>query len=305
MASEYRNQIPHQRRKAGQGVIISVASGKGGTGKTTIAANLARISQEPVQLLDCDVEAPNCRLFFSSTLLQKQTVTIPVPEVDTSRCKGCGECGKLCVWGAIIVPRSKPMVFPELCHGCGGCAAVCPEKAIRECGRRIGVVEVLDAEGIALVQGRLDVGISLVPPLIRSVKTHLRRQGVAILDAPPGISCPVVTTIRDSDVAVLVTEPTPFGLHDFKLAVETVRELKIPFGAIVNRFGIGDDRIQEYCRQAGIPILLVIPDDRRVAEAYSRGRLMVDVLPEYRDPFEKTLAKIIALANPPIPTPGG
>jgi len=273
-------------------VILAVASGKGGTGKTTVAVNLARTLGSPVQLLDCDVEEPNDHLFLRGTLDLEEIVNIPIPEVDESRCDGCGECGRICEFHAIVSFGTVPLVFPELCHGCGGCTKVCPHDAIHEADSRMGVVELLQDGDITLVQGRLDVGVAMAPPLIRAVKAHLRAGMPAILDAPPGTSCPVVTTVRQTDFVLMVTEPTPFGLHDLTLAVGMVRELGVPFGVVVNRYGVGDDRVHVYCREEGIPILAEIPDDRRIAEAYSRGDLMVDVLPEYRGVFESLLSKI-------------
>jgi MinD superfamily P-loop ATPase len=266
-------------------MILAVASGKGGTGKTTVCMNLARILAIEVQLLDCDVEEPNTHLFLKGAARGTEMIGILVPHVDEELCDGCGECSGFCQYHAIVCFGTKPLIFPELCHGCGGCALVCPPRAIGERERRIGVVETLRAQNVTLIQGRLDVGVAMAPPLIRAVKARLQSDTPAILDAPPGTSCSVVATIRGADFVALVTEPTAFGLHDLRLAVETVREAGIPFGVIVNRVGVGDDRVQAYCREEGIPILLEIPDDRRVAEAYSRGDLMVDVLPEYGSLF--------------------
>jgi len=266
---------------------IAIASGKGGTGKTTVSVNLARVFGSDVRLLDCDVEEPNDHLFLRGTSCEAETVSIPVPQVDESLCDGCGECGRFCEYHAIVSFGTKPLVFPEMCHGCGGCAKVCPKKAIHEVDKRIGVVETIQAENITLIQGRLDIGVAMAPPLIRAVKVRLQNGAPAILDAPPGTSCPVVTVLRGADFVVLVTEPTPFGLHDLKLAVEMVRQLRIPFGVVVNRMGIGDDRVHVFCREENVPILLEIPDDRRIAEAYSRGELIVEALPEYLAHFER------------------
>lgn len=268
-------------------MILAVASGKGGTGKTTVSVNLARVFGPGVQLLDCDVEEPNAHLFLAGVPTGTETVSIPVPQVDEALCDGCGECGRICEYHAIVSFGAAALVFPEMCHGCGGCAKVCPKKAIREVDNRIGVIQTAQAENITLIQGRLDVGVAMSPPLIRAVKARLRKGLPAILDAPPGTSCPVIATLRGADFVVLVTEPTPFGLHDLKLAVDMVRELRIPFGVVVNRVGIGDDRVRLFCGNEGIPILLEIPDDRRIAEAYSRGELIVEALPEYIALFER------------------
>jgi len=274
---------------------IAVASGKGGTGKTTVCVNLAQVYGSHVQLLDCDVEEPNAHLFLKGALRSLETVTIPIPEVNESLCDGCGECSRFCQYHAIVSLKTVPLVFPELCHGCGGCAMVCPRRAIRETDRRIGTIEILEADNVYLIQGRLDVGVAMTPPLVRAVKARIEFGTPAILDAPPGTSCPVVTALRGADFVVLVTEPTPFGLHDLKLAVEMVRELRIPFGVVVNRMGIGDDRVQVFCAEENIPILVEIPDDRRIAEAYSRGSLIVDALPEHRGLFESLWEKTMGL----------
>lgn len=272
-------------------IIIAVASGKGGTGKTTVSVNMARVLPSEVQILDCDVEEPNCQLFLKGTPSGKEVVNIPVPQVDEDLCDGCGECGRICAYHAIVTFGTKPILFPEMCHGCGGCAKACPTKAIHEVDKRIGIVETFRHDKITLIHGLLDVGIAMAPPLIRAVKKNIRVGIDTILDAPPGTSCPVITTIRGSDCVLLVTEPTPFGLNDLKLAVEMVRELKIPFGVVVNRVGIGDDRVNSYCRSERIPILLEIPDDRRIAEAYSKGILLVDALPKYRSLFDTLFQK--------------
>ncbi len=215
-----------------------------------------------------------------------------MPWVNEELCDSCGECAKICEFSAIVTFGTPPLIFPEMCHACGGCAKVCPVGAIVEQERRIGVVETSHDENITLITGKLDVGVAMAPPLIRAVKDRLPKNTVAILDAPPGTSCPVIAAIRDSDMVLLVTEPTPFGLHDLTLAVDMVRELKLSFGVIVNRMGSGDDRVHDFCQKENIPILLEIPDDRKIAEAYSRGILMVDALPEYRNLFEQLAVKI-------------
>lgn len=278
-------------------MILAVASGKGGTGKTTVSVNLARMLGSDVRLLDCDVEEPNGHLFLKGDLHDEETVNIPIPNVDESLCEGCGECGRFCEYHAIVSFGAVPLVFPEMCHGCGGCAKVCPNKAIHEVDKRIGVIETVQAENITLIQGRLDVGVAMAPPLIRAVKARLRNHMPAILDAPPGTSCPVIATLRGADYVVLVTEPTPFGLHDLKLAVDMVRDLQIPFGVVVNRVGIGDERVKTFCREENIPILLEIPDDRRIAEVYSKGSLIVEALPEYRGLFQSLAEKTLNLKN--------
>ncbi|MFO7627448.1 MAG: ATP-binding protein [Candidatus Fermentibacteraceae bacterium] len=269
----------------GKPLRLVVASGKGGTGKTTVAVNLARTWGGPVQLLDCDVEAPNTRLFLGGTVLDSQVVTVPVPEVNEALCIGCGECSRFCEYSALACVAGKAMVFVRMCHSCGGCSLVCPAEAISEVENRIGTIVTSCSGNITLLEGILDVGGAMAPPLIRRLKSQMQSGVPAILDSPPGTSCPVVTTMKGADFVILVTEPTPFGLHDLTLAVATTRELGLPFGVVVNRLGTGDDRVHSYCGRENIQVLLEIPDDRRIAEAYSRGELMVDALPEYAGLF--------------------
>ncbi len=273
-------------------MIIAVASGKGGTGKTTIAVNLAYALDREVQLLDCDVEEPNAQLFLNGALLSTEEVTIPIPQIDASLCNGCGECSRFCEYNAIVSYGTMPLVFADMCHGCGGCMKVCPPQAIREVDYRIGVIETFSAGKITLIQGNLDIGAAMAPPLIRAVKRKTDNRIPMLLDAPPGTSCPVITTLRGADFVTLVTEPTPFGLNDLILAVETVREMDLPFGVIINRSGSGDARVNFYCADENIPILAEIPDDRKIAEAYSRGELIGKVFPEYRLIFEKIINDI-------------
>ena len=280
-------------------MIIAIASGKGGTGKTTLATNLAMSlarQNQAVQLLDCDVEEPNCHLFLRPEIETTETVGLPVPQVDEQKCTGCGQCARICQFSAIACVKKKVLVFPELCHGCGGCVRVCPEGAIAEKDREIGVVETGRADGIEFIHGRLRVGEAMSPPLIRAVKAKISGQGTSIIDAPPGTSCPVIEAVKDSHVCLLVTEPTPFGLNDLELAIGMVRTLGIPHGVIINRADIGDRRVVEYCRSEGIAILMEIADDRRIAQGYSRGELIVDVVPEYEQPFRRLMGKIEALA---------
>lgn len=268
-------------------MIIAVASGKGGTGKTTVALNLAKVFDEPVQLLDCDVEEPNDHLFLRGSALDEIQVSIRVPSVDNELCTYCGACSRFCQFHAIVAFGSEPLVFPEMCHGCGGCMKICPQKAISEIDRRIGVVAEYQSGNITLVYGTLDVGAAMAPPVIRSVKSRAKPGATVVLDAPPGTSCPAIAAMRGADVIVLVTEPTPFGLNDLMLAVELVRELGTAFGVVINRSDSGDGRVRTYCQEQGIRILMEIPDDRRIAQAYSRGAIIVDALPEYVHVFKE------------------
>lgn len=277
-------------------MIIAIASGKGGTGKTTVSVNLSLVFEQPVQLLDCDVEAPNAHLFLREENASETEVTRLVPEIDESLCDHCGECSRFCEYHAIVNLKTTTMVFPELCHSCGGCELVCPRNAIREAPRRIGVIKKKQCRNISLTFGQLDIGVAMAPPLIRAVKAQRQTGMTAVLDAPPGTSCPVITTISGADLVLLVTEPTPFGLHDLSLAVEMVRTLQQPFAVAVNRMGVGDDRVHDYCREQNIPILLEIPDDRRIAELYARGTPLVDSLPEYRQLFVQFRDRLLSFA---------
>lgn len=276
-------------------MIICIASGKGGTGKTTIATNLAVSLNEDVQLLDCDVEEPNAHLFMKPEINHTEKVTTPVPEVDLDKCDFCGKCGEICQFSAITVIGKKVLTFPELCHSCRGCMMVCPTEAISEKGRELGVLESGRSGHVEFVHGRLRVGEAMSPPLIERVKEHIAPEKTSIIDAPPGTSCPVIVTLKHSDFAIMVTEPTPFGLNDLKLAVEAVRILQIPVGIIINRCDVGDDGVTTYAGKENIPILMEVPDDRKVAEAYSRGVMMVEIMPEMKDRFRAVYEKIVEL----------
>lgn len=270
---------------------IAVASGKGGTGKTTVSINLA-LSIDNVQYLDCDVEEPNAAIFLKPEISEQIAVEIPVPVIDEDKCDYCRKCAQLCVFNALVVLGEKVLFFPEMCHGCGGCTYICPQKAITEKYRKIGVVERGRAGDIDFIQGLLNVGEPMAPPIIKKERSLLDDSKTVILDSPPGTSCPVIETIRDTDFCILVTEPTPFGLNDLVLAVETVREIKVPFGVIINQDNIGDDEVDKYCNKEGIPILMKIPWDRRIAEAYSKGEPAVQAFPEMKKDFQGVFEKI-------------
>jgi len=266
-------------------MIISVASGKGGTGKTTVATNLAVSIGVDVQLLDCDVEAPNAHLFLRPEIEHTETVFAAVPEIDEDRCTLCGKCSDICRFKVIAMAGKTILTFPELCHSCGGCMIVCPEGAITETGRELGVVETGFSNGMAFVNGRLRVGEAMSPPLIKKVRSFVKPDRINIIDAPPGTSCPVIAAMKETDFVLMVTEPTPFGLHDLILAVEAVKLLQIPCGLVINRADIGTDDVKAYAKRENIPVLMEIPFDRRVAEAYSRGCLMVEAMPEWEERF--------------------
>ncbi len=272
-------------------MIISVASGKGGTGKTTVAVNLA-LSLDKVQLLDCDVEEPNCHIFIKPVFNEKKAVFIPVPEVDKKKCTFCGRCQEVCAYNAIAVVNKEVLIFPELCHGCGSCSYFCPEKAIYEKNEKIGVIEFGRKNKTSFIHGMLDVGKMMSPPIIREIKKHINKKNTVIIDAPPGTSCPVITTIKDTDFVILVTEPTPFGLNDLSLAVEVVRKLKIPSGVVLNRSDLGNKKIEEYCAKENIPILMRIPFDKKIALAYSKGETIIEALPEYKSKFQRLYKEI-------------
>jgi MinD superfamily P-loop ATPase len=275
-------------------VIITVASGKGGTGKTTVAVNLA-LSIGATNLLDCDVEEPNVHTLLHPTKLKTSPVTVPTPLVDQDKCTLCGKCAEFCQFNAIFVGKTKTMIYEEMCHSCGGCKLVCPDDAITEVERTIGKIHQSTMKQTHLVYGELSIGEPIATTLIHAVKEHVKTDEVNILDAPPGTACPVIETMRESDYLVLVTEPTPFGLHDLSMAVDVVRELEIPFGVIINRAGIGDEGVTEFCKRNDIPILLEIPFNRQIAELYSRGIPFVEEMPEWRQQFNDLFNHIVEL----------
>ena len=264
---------------------IAIASGKGGTGKTTIATNLA-LSLEHMQFLDCDVEEPNSNIFLGLELKKIKDVTIPIPNIDKEKCTLCGKCSAFCQYNALAVLPNDILFFPELCHGCGGCTLVCPENAITEVGRTIGVIEGGRSDSVEFYHGLLNVGEAMATPVIAALKELIDDEKDVILDSPPGAACPVIETVEGSDYCLLVTEPTPFGLHDLKIAVSLLRDLSVPFGVIINRDGVGDSSVEEYCQEEGIPLLLKIPQDREIARLYSLGKPFVQEMPEWKGRFK-------------------
>ncbi|MBN1522602.1 MAG: ATP-binding protein [Candidatus Aureabacteria bacterium] len=280
-------------------MIISVASGKGGTGKTTVAVNLALSIREKVQFLDCDVEEPNAHIFLKPAIEEKRQVFIPVPEIDELKCTYCGKCREVCAYGAVAVIKSvdsgkgSVLVFPNLCHGCGSCSYFCPQQAIKEVNKEVGEIEAgyvqpaFPNADVRFVHGRLNIGEAMAPPVIREVKKYVVRDRITIIDAPPGTSCPVITSIKDSDFCLLVTEPTPFGLNDLLLAVEVVRKLSLPFGVVINRSDLGDDKTETYCQKEDIPVIMRIPFQKEIAVAYSHGKTIIEAVPSYQVKFQE------------------
>jgi len=269
-------------------MIVAVASGKGGTGKTTVAASLAWVWDRPLASVDLDVEEPNLHLFLKPQITGCETAVMEVPVADESKCTYCRACADLCQFKAISVLGSVLLTFPEMCHGCGGCIAVCPEKALYPGSRELGQISWGKAAGrIAFFMGRLRVGEAMSPPLMRAVMAKLT-QGLPaggcdiIIDAPPGTSCPAINAVLPSDKILLVTEPTPFGFHDFRLAHEAFTPLGKTMGVVINRAGLGDRSVYDYCRSEKLPILAEIPFDRRLAEAYSKGLVLAEALADMR-----------------------
>lgn len=312
-------------------MVIAVASGKGGTGKTTVAANLALAASVrlPVQFLDCDVEEPNAHLLLKPVIAERESVEIPVPRVDEARCTHCGSCADVCPQHAIAVFPNRVLVLAQLCHGCGACRLLCPQGAISEVGRPVGEVGVGNAEGVArpraggaergnagglpdrippggeeggmpaglaFAQGRLKVGEALAPPVVRAVRKKADRRRLVIVDVAPGTSCPVVEALKGADFCLLVTEPTPFGLHDLELMVEVLEKLGLPAAVVINRAVVGDAGVPAFCRRRRLPILMEIAQDRRIAESYARGIPLVQADPEWTDRFLVLLRRIQEVA---------
>ena len=278
-------------------MIISIASGKGGTGKTTIATNLAVALAPEVKLLDCDVEEPNGHIFIQPRITHTEEVGLKVPQVDLSKCTLCGRCQEICQFKAIVVVGKSVLTFPELCHSCGGCIEVCPEDAVTEVDRAMGVFERGTRDGLQFAYAHLYVGQVMAVPLIERVRAEGESDTRTIIDAPPGTSCPVISSVKGTDFVILVTEPTPFGLNDLKLAVGMVKILDIPHGIVINRSDLGDDKVKEYAHQEGIPILMEIPFSRQIAEAYSRGKLLVEEVPDWKEKFMQLYERIVDYAG--------
>ncbi len=278
-------------------MIISIASGKGGTGKTTIATNLAVSLGTDVNLLDCDVEEPNDHIFIQPDINYTERVSLKVPHVDMNKCSLCGLCQEICQFQAIVVVGKTVLTFPELCHSCGGCMEVCSEDAITEVDREIGVFESGSRNGLEFAYGRIFVGQVMAVPVIERVKDAVQPDKINIIDAPPGTSCPVISSVKNTDFVILVTEPTPFGLNDLKLAVGMVKILNIPHGIIINRSDLGDDKVKEYAKEENIPILMEISFSRQIAETYSQGKLLIEELPDWKEKFIHLYEDIVDYAR--------
>lgn len=277
-------------------MIVAIASGKGGTGKTSVAVNMA-LSIGNCQVLDCDVEEPNAHLLLHAKINRAKFVYASTVKVNESLCNYCGECAKFCKFNALFTSSDKVLVFSELCHGCGGCITVCPKKAIREEDYLIGTLNFYQKGNIDLIFGELEVGKPMAVPVIKAVKKQAEKNRTVIIDSPPGTSCSFVETVRNTDYCLLVTEPTPFGLHDLKITVEVLKKMGIPFGVVVNRAGIGDKSVYDYCKQENIPILLEIPYERRIAELYSKGVAFSVEMPQWKSSFQDLFAQIRRLTG--------
>lgn len=281
---------------------IAIASGKGGTGKTTLAINLAMALSENLKttLVDCDVEEPNTLLFFQHQSEQVEPATVPLFSADMDSCDGCGRCVEACRFNAIAVVSLRPIFFSEMCHGCGGCKLVCPKEAIHESTRQNGQIRSFSDGQIHFFEGRLNVSEAMAVPMIEQVKEKASRVDaeVTLLDCPPGTSCPMMATIRHCDFVILVTEPTPFGLNDLRLAVEVVRLFQIPFGVVINRDGVGDDRVVRYCEEEQIELLARLADDRRVAELYSQGTPAYGRVPSFTTQLKELAAALSERSKP-------
>lgn len=273
---------------------ISIASGKGGTGKTLVATNLAlSINDQPVQLLDCDVEEPNAHIFFQGKQLEQETVCISIPKVNEDICHHCGTCSEVCAFNAIALLDKVVLVFEDLCHSCGACWHLCPHNAVETKDKEIGLIEKIDTGNFDLVTGRLKIGSHISPPLIKKVKEYCLPGGINIIDGPPGSSCPVMETVECTDFCVLVTEPTPFGLNDLSLAVEMVKTLGVPCGVVINRDGPDSTVIEEFCRENNIKILMRIPLDTGIAKSYAKGVPLVKENPEWKEKFYELYQAIL------------
>lgn len=279
-------------------MIVTVASGKGGTGKTLVALNLACSLSQPVHLVDCDVEEPNLHLFIKPEINQREKVFLPVPQIQKNSCDGCKRCAEVCAFNAITVFHEEVVIFPELCHGCRACIIFCPQQAAQEAERELGEVERGDRKNISFYQGSLNTGEALAPPIIRFLKERWERPGWTILDAPPGTSCPVVETLKGSDYVLLVTEPTPFGLHDLDLSVQLCQQLGLKAGLVINRSDIGPDQVSAFAQERGLPVLMTIPFQKEIASLYAQGGILVEEVSLWKERFQTLWQRIQQEVSP-------
>ncbi|MCK4662528.1 MAG: ATP-binding protein [Bacteroidales bacterium] len=282
---------------------IAIASGKGGTGKTTLATNLAAYLTEDVEvvLTDLDVEEPNSGLFIKSNLIKKEDKFKMIPKWIEDKCTLCGICQDVCNFHSVIQLDTIILVFPELCHSCYACSELCPTAALPMVPQKMGELKHFKNDKLSFVESRLDIGQEQAVPLISQTNKYIDKYFssdiIKIYDCPPGTSCPVIEATKDADFVILVTEPTPFGLHDLKLAIETMKELKKKFGVVINRSGIGNNDVLSYCNKENIPVLANIPNNRRVAELYSNGELIYSKVPEVKQQLENIKNYILKLQN--------
>ncbi len=275
---------------------ISIASGKGGTGKTlvatSLAVSLASPADERITIADCDVEEPNSFLFFPErTLLERKECLVPVPVIDEAKCTHCGKCADFCAYHALAVLPQTVLLFPELCHGCGGCTIICPEGAVSETSRSVGEIFQARSDGVQIIWGELRLGEARTTPLIKAVKDAARSE-IVIVDCPPGTSCSLVESVRGTDFCLLVTEPTPFGLYDLNIALKVLDKMKVPRAVLVNKSGMGDRKVYEYLEKRNIPLLMEIPLDRKIAELYSQGEIFAQKMPEWKGKFADMARRI-------------
>lgn len=288
-----------------QRINLAVASGKGGTGKTTVSASLVRVWSAPLVAVDMDVEEPNLHLFLQPKIVGRELASMEVPQLNESRCDACGACTDLCQFKAISLVGKLPLIFTDMCHGCGGCLAICPQQALSPSQRELGEVIWGHAGQASFLMGRLRVGEAMSPPLMRAVNARLRQMLAdiptdVIIDAPPGVSCPAISAVKDSDVILLVSEPTPFGLYDLRLAHQAFAPLGKILGVIINRAGLGDDRVRDFCQSKGLPILAELPFQREAAQSYARGQVLAESSPTWQDIFKKLADRIHTLATPAV-----
>lgn len=276
---------------------IGIASGKGGTGKTTVAVNLAAYLQEKhrVTLLDCDVEEPNAHIFLKPTFTEEKPVLVKNPEINRENCDYCGKCSEVCAYGALTVLKSKIIFYSNLCHSCGSCVYFCPQKAVAEVDRETGMIQKGAVNNIEFVHGILNVGEAMAVPVINEVKKNQKMTEITVLDIPPGTSCPVIASLRDIDFCLVVTEPTPFGLHDMGLLLKLLNKMEIPSAVVINRSDLGDEGVENFCQQEKIPVLIKVPFHKEIARLNAEGKILLEEIPWFRDSIQELWSGIKGL----------